>query len=264
MPLAPSFSSKSPVTTSPDWRLPVEKPTYSWNQIVTLCLKERLKDLCKLCNYGGYYAGLAFKEVATDIRVFSLDMGHFKNGIALLEVYTKGPDIFFKSNSVRELAVNVGSCFSSAVDGLSFLSRYCTPVSASTLSFLSKANIWAVLGVCGNYLVEDSKKLIELGNNEKSTDAQLGLTLLKIAMDVSYVAFASLSLICSAMGTTLSLPVLITCLTSATVFGLIAFVYEKVADPFFKNIDANFEALVRENPKEPASSLRGRIQFAAA
>lgn len=229
--------------------------TYSVNEVISQALEKQISNVIKAVRYTIFFASQAVEKTPASLTEFSKQLGNFKNILSMRNLHKAIPNAcssFFNAVAQRSAAaarsalLDCGSCFNTIADTVELTSVF-VPLNAAICTLMKNTNVW-VTGTCSSLnAITQFKALLKA--EKEGTAEQAILSLLRLAMNVSYVAFAAISLGCMAMGVVPSTVTIMTCLASGTAFGLGSFFYEMRNDPYGKNY--------QEHRK-----LADRIQFA--
>ncbi|MEN9344333.1 MAG: hypothetical protein RLZZ453_1120 [Chlamydiota bacterium] len=221
--------------------LGAKPPQVAGIDLVVQSFSDQIKNLLKMFNYVAYWTGA---KSIVGVATAATDAVHFKNllsGLELLkkskEVVTAGSEALAKgtASAVYGVAVKSAGWFNSFADAASYVNRY-VPVAA--LPVINNLNVGATLFYSSDGFVEQCGNMVAAKTPEQAT-----LTLLKMSMNVCYVAFGVFMLSWLAMGVAPVVPIMLGCLTSATAFGLAGYFFEKVYDPYNTNESLDWSKL---------------------
>jgi len=228
---------------------PVKKPpstsayTFTLNGAFARSLSTgTIKDWAKLVRYITFYVGEVMTNAPAFVSQVGVLMGNTKNVLSIGSLYNgilKTNETFcgvikpsFFGTAIDTM-VEVGGCFGNVVDIIEVTLASGVPFHAATSTFVKKLNP-GVTGLCAS--VKTIKSVYKWAEADEVGKADLSF--LNLAMQVSYVAFAAISLGCTmVIGVAPSSFAIVTCLASATLFGLAAFFYEMMYDPYCKNYE---------------------------
>lgn len=211
--------------------------------------KERVKDIAKGVGYATFWTVKALPTIPAPIKEFGEWMRDVKNFISMTEIPEKIAKVvdsakkFFEKPSVPtgRTAVKENMGFANAVlDTVELLGgRHILPLSKETLKCFGAANFGATLVSSGIGAYEHVEKIDKAGPND---EGKVGLWLINLARDVSYVALGAFGLFCFFAGFAAApfYPVvMVACLTSALTFSIGGYFYERIVNPEGKQNDQN-------------------------
>lgn len=221
--------------------------TYSLGEVFDRSLTDKLKDWVKILRYATFYVGYFNPEALAVARLFGSSMGEFKNFLSIKELHKKTRGVY---NSLDELltkrtsraagAVFVASTglMNSFLDGANFASRF-VPLNSPVLQCMGRIS---PLAKTVSALINASTDYKTFNKATKAIDVELQiLSLIKLSMDVAYIALGILFVGFPVVGLAPSFFATTTWSALATTLSLSAYFYDKMYDPTHKNSDVNWD-----------------------
>lgn len=221
-----------------------EKLSCTVGEVFNDSLKDKIKDWIKVFRYTATYVEYFNPNAPEAVHAFGSQMSEFKNFLSIRELYKKTQAVYFSLCKVAKEPVerSVISVFgastdlmSSVVDSLNFASRF-VYMNASVLKLISKNTDMAKFACAILSTGKDSKALAAVMGDEHSSDALIVAHMLRLAVDISYIALGIFSIGFSAVGLAPSAIVLTSWSAFATVISLISYFQDKMCDPYQKKM----------------------------
>jgi hypothetical protein len=233
--------------------------------------KERVKDIAKGVGYGIFWTTQAIPTIPEPVKEFGGWMRDLKNFISITEIpeklykVVKSAKDFFDKPSIptgrTAVKENMGLA-NALLDTVELLGgRHILPLGKEALKYFGAANHAATLVGSGIGAYENYDKIDRAGPND---EAKVGLWLINLARDVSYVALGVFGLFCFFAGLAAApfYPVvMVACLTSALTFSIGGYFYERIVNPEGKQADSS---KVIANLQDQNRYLQNRLTAAGA
>lgn len=227
--------------------LRVPNPSISRNQdrdlsdIFFSFFKEQVQDIAKGVGYATFWIVKALHPIPYQYREFGNLMRDVKNFIGLTEIPDKLDKVvrsakeFFEDPSIptgcTAVKENMGLA-NSLFDTLELVgTRKVLRIGKDALGYLGAANYGATLVGSGISAYENVDKIDQAAPKEAE---KVGLYLIRLARDVSYVVLGAFGVICFFAGLAAApfYPVVMAaCLTSALTFSIGGYFYERIVNP---------------------------------
>jgi hypothetical protein len=225
---------------------------YTVRETISQALEKQISNVVKAVRYTAFYVGQSMEHVPVGLNEFSKQLGNFKNILSTRKLYDDIPKacnslcaaVASRSYQVARTALlDCGTVCNAVADTVEVTNVF-APLNPVICNIIKSVNVW-VTGTCAtlNSITQIDAFLKAADDNQVE---QQMLSLLKLAMNVSYAAFAVIMLTVAAP-TALAI---VTTLASGTAFGLLSFFYENINDPYGKNYEAY-------------KKLEGRVQLAS-
>ncbi|MBI3237067.1 MAG: hypothetical protein HYZ48_05155 [Chlamydiales bacterium] len=194
------------------------------------------KEVVKIFGYATGWTSI-FLQVGSNSELagrISTDAGWIKNGLSALETPGKLMDLhlavknFYDKPSLSSARIvlfsKTTSVINSVSDSIDFGSRI-FPVASETMKVVKGVNYTATLIGAGNGAIEQFQKLAK-----KPDGKTIGLIMINVARDTSYVGLAVIGLAGMASLITTAPWMFLACLTSGLSFTIIGFFYERLVE----------------------------------
>ncbi len=266
----------NPITAAGQTRVPPTPPVArntnkDFSDIVFGFFKERVKDIAKGVGYATFWTVKALPSLPPQFAEFGNLMRDVKNFISITEIPDKLAKVaksvkgFFEKPSIptgrTAVKENMGLA-NSVLDGVELLgSRQILPIGKETLKCFGAANHGATLVGSGISAYENIDKIDQAAPDEA---AKVGLYLINLARDVSYVVLGVFGLFCffaGFAGAPFYPVVMVACLTCALTFSIGGFFYERIVNP--ENTQADPKKVIA-NLQDQNSYLQNRLAAAGA
>lgn len=203
--------------------------------------KEKVKDIAKGVGYATFWTVKALPSLPHHFGEFGNLMRDVKNFFSITEIPGKLLKVdesarkFFKEPSIPtgRTAVRENLALANSVlDSVELLgTRHILPIGKEALKCFGAANHGVTLVGSGIGAYENIEKIDQAGPND---EGKVGLYLINLARDVSYVVLGAFGLFCFFAGFAAApfYPVvMVACLTSALTFSVGGYFYERIVDP---------------------------------
>jgi hypothetical protein len=219
------------------------KVTYGFNDTISLALEKQVKNVVKMVRYSVFFAGQKVTRLPGSLQQFGAQMGNFKNVLSARELHKEIPAAYKtlysavterSAKAAHAAVLGCGKCFNAVADVVELTAAF-APLNRAATVLVKNTNVW-VTGTCAG--LNSIKEMKAFAAADKACNPeQQTLSLIRLAMHASYVAFAAISISAMATGVAASAMTIISCLTAGTIFGLLSFFYEMMNDPYQKNYE---------------------------